>query len=231
MNILNSIKNLNTLEKRLWLFSILLITVSFIISNNVDIVIMLASLVGVTALIFVAKGDVLGQVLTVVFSLFYAIVSFKLKYYGEMITYLGMTTPIACLSIYTWVKNPYSEQEVAINKLNIKSILFLIGLSLFVTYIFSFILKYFGTSSLLFSTLSVATSFLASSLMMLRSPYYAVAYALNDLVLIVLWVLATAQDIVYFPMVICFIIFFINDSYGFINWKAMERKQSLVGES
>ena len=58
-----------------------------------------------------------------------------------------------------------------------------------------------------------------------RSPYYALAYAINDLVLIVLWTLASLADISYVPMVACFVMFFANDIYGFINWQKMKRKQ------
>ena len=34
-----------------------------------------------------------------------------------------------------------------------------------------------------------------------RSPYYAVAYSFNDIVLIILWVLATIENPAYFCMV------------------------------
>ena len=49
------------------------------------------------------------------------------------------------------------------------------------------------TPNIVFSTISVTTSFLAASLTMLRSSYYALGYAMNDIVLIVLWVLASLK--------------------------------------
>ena len=76
------------------------------------------------------------------------------------------------------------------------------------------------------STISVFTSFLAASLMLFRSKYYALAYASNDIVLIILFILASIENISYIPMVICFIIFLINDLYGFINWTKMSKKQN-----
>ncbi len=231
MNILSSIKNLNMFEKKLWALSTMFIVVSFIISKNINFPIIIASLIGVAALTFVAKGDVLGQALTVVFSVIYAVISYEMKYYGEMITYLGMTMPIALLSIYTWLSNPYSEKEVEINKLSKKQYLLLFSLSIIVTIMFYYILSYFGTSNIVFSTLSISTSFLASSLMMLRSPNYALAYASNDIVLIVLWVFATMENIMYFPMIVCFIIFLLNDTYGYINWRKMELKQNVINKA
>ncbi|MBR1530710.1 MAG: nicotinamide mononucleotide transporter, partial [Eubacterium sp.] len=77
------------------------------------------------------------------------------------------------------------------------------------------------------STLSVFTSFLACVFLVLRLPYYALAYSANDVVLIVLWVLATLKDVQYLPMIVCFSMFLVNDLYGFYNWRRMKRRQSL----
>ena len=98
-------------------------------------------------------------------------------------------------------------------------------LAVIVTGAFYFILRALGNANLLFSTISVTTSFLASWLTMMRSPLYALGYAANDVVLIVLWVLAAMEDASYLPMVVCFVMFFLNDSYGCVNWRRMERRQ------
>jgi len=107
-----------------------------------------------------------------------------------------------------------------------KKIFAVIVISIPVTIAFYFILGFFGTSNLIISTISVTTSFIASTLTMLRSPWYAVAYALNDVVLIALWILASVSDISFLPMVFCFLMFLINDLYGFYNWIKMEKEQS-----
>lgn len=101
----------------------------------------------------------------------------------------------------------------------------MIILTIFVTIIFYFILKAMGNANLLFSTISITTSFVASYLTYLRSPYYAIAYSLNDIVLIILWILASVENIAYVPMIFCFSMFLINDMYGFFNWKRMMIKQ------
>ena len=225
MNIIESIKNLTIFERMLWFASVVIIAMAFLLVKDGDGLSLIASLVGVTALIFVAKGDVTGQILTVVFSILYAIISYRFRYFGEMITYVGMTGPIAVMSVITWIRNPYSDKEVKVNHLKARQWTMMLPLTLAVTIGFYFILKAFDTPNLGFSTLSIATSFLASSLTMLRSPYYALAYAGNDVILIILWVLATMDDAGYFPMILCFAIFFVNDIYGFINWRRMSQKQ------
>lgn len=226
----NPFKRLTSGELILWLISLITVIVSNIFAKDASVSTILGTAIGVTALIFVAKGDVFGQILTVVFSFLYAVTSFAFRYYGEMITYMGMTMPMAALSVISWLKHPFKKgkNEVKIHKLTRFEKILMILLSFIVTLIFYFILKSLNTPNLLFSTISVTTSFLASYLTFFRNSYYALAYAANDIVLIVLWILATIESFSYFPMIICFVMFFINDIYGFISWKIREKKQALI---
>lgn len=196
-------------------FSLLVVTGSFLIGSTSGYLTLAASLVGVTALIFVSKGDVTGQVLTVVFSILYAVISYTFQYYGEMITYLGMTMPIAIMSVVSWIRNPYSEKEVKVSNLTKKQFAKVFVLAMIVTLLFYFILRYFETANLMVSTISITTSFLASFFMYLRSSAYALSYAANDIVLIILWIMASMENISYLPMIVCFVMFFVNDMYGF----------------
>lgn len=225
ISLIKSVKNLNKFERILWIVSLIVVTASFVAGGSGDLLTLAASLTGVTALIFIARGDVMGQLLTVVFSLLYAAVSWEFRYYGEMATYVGMTMPIAIASVVTWLKNPYGENEVAVSSMTRRKWFILIIADIGATVLFYFILKALGTANLLFSTISVTTSFLAAGLAMLRSPFYAAAYASNDLVLIVLWVYASLSDLSFLPMVLCFVMFFVNDMYGFYSWRRMFRRQ------
>lgn len=220
-------------EIALWSISILFIIISFCVFDRTNYLTLTASVIGVTSLIFNAKGNPFGQLLMVVFSLLYGIISFTFSYYGEMATYLGMTAPMAVFSLISWLKNPYngSKSEVKINRLKLKEIIFMVILTVIVTFVFYFILMYFNTANIIPSTLSVTTSFLAVYLTFRRSIYYAVAYAANDIILIILWILATLSNISYLSVVICFAVFFVNDIYGFINWSKMQKRQSLKSET
>lgn len=99
-------------------------------------------------------------------------------------------------------------------------------MTIIITLIFYFVLSSFNTANIIPSTLSVTTSFLAVYLTFRRNPYYSIGYAANDMVLIVLWVLATLENISYLSVVVCFIAFIANDIYGFINRKKMEKRQA-----
>ena len=219
-------KSLTKFEWLLWGCSLLVVGVASLIAPDASWLSVLASLIGVTALIFLAKGHVMGQFLIVVFAALYGIISFQFRYYGAMITYLGMSAPMAVCAAISWLKNPYEgTNEVKVNHLAAHHWLGLSVLTVVVTVVFYFILQALGNGSLIVSTISVATSFFAASLVFLRSPYYALGYAANDVVLIVLWVLASIEDIGSLPMVLCFAVFLFNDLYGFFSWRRMEKRQ------
>ena len=136
MRIIESFKNLNKKEILLWISSLIIIFISFFIFKNKNYLTLLTSLIGATALIFISKGDVIGQILIIIFSFIYGYISYEFKYYGELITYLGTSAPIALITAIIWIKNPYSKVEVKISNLNKSKILFLIILSLIVTILF-----------------------------------------------------------------------------------------------
>ncbi len=212
----------------LWLSSVMLIILSFCIFDRESYLTLCASLIGVTSLIFNAKGNPFGQFLMVIFSLLYGIISYTFAYYGEMITYLGMTMPMAVFALVSWLKNPYkgNKAEVKVNSLSIKENIFMWILTAVVTLIFYFILEHFNTANIIPSTISVTTSFLAVYLTFRRSPYFALAYAANDVVLIILWILASFTDVRYISVVVCFVAFLFNDIYGYISWQRMKQRQS-----
>lgn len=216
------------MELRLWAWSNALIILSFFFFKQTNFLTLCASLIGVSSLIFSAKGNPIGQVLMIIFSLFYGIISFSYHYYGEVLTYLGMTMPMAIIALVSWLKHPYEgkRSEVRVNHIHGLEFIVLAVLTPLVTYVSYLILVYFKTAHIIFSTLSVSTTFIAVYLTFRRSSYFTIAYAVNDLVLIVLWGLTSIEDLSYLSVVVCFITFLVNDLYGFYNWRKMAKRQT-----
>lgn len=228
MKFLEDIKSVTKFERILWLVSVSVIIITSVIFKSDNYLSIISSLLGVTSLIFVAKGLVLGRVLIVIFSTLYGIISIMFSYYGEMITYLFMTTPMAVISMISWIRHPYKKtRQVEVSGVNKKQVAIMLVLAAAVTFAFYFVLKYLGTENLIVSTISITTSFIAVYLSALRSPFYALGYVLNDIVLIILWTLAAIKDISVVPTIACFVMFLANDTYGFYNWNRMKKKQSL----
>lgn len=223
----NFFKSIKPVEWIIWSVSVAAIVVCFFVFRNTQYHYLVGALIGVTALVFVSKGNPVGQALTIVFSIFYGIISFSCRYYGEMITYLAMTTPMAVVALISWLRNPYkgNKSEVKVNTLSAKEWCLFAVASIAVTAAFYFILRSLNTANLIVSTVSVLSSFVASYLTARRSRFYALGYAANDVVLVVMWVLQTIADVTYLPMIVCFAAFLVLDLYGFINWTRMSQSQ------
>lgn len=217
----------STGEISLWCISVIGILLSFLLFDRKNVLTLTASFIGVTSLLFNAKGNPVGQILMVIFSLLYGIISWTFAYYGEMLTYLGMTAPMSVFALISWLRNPYNgnKSEVKIENLSKKDIAFMLLSAFFLTVIFYFMLKAFRTANLIWSTISVTTSFFAVYLTYKRSAAFALAYAANDVILILLWLLAALSDSAYLSVVVCFFIFLICDVYTFINWKKIYKHQ------
>ena len=122
-------------EMILWGVSVCLIAVSFALFDRENDLTLAASLIGVTSLILNAKGNPLGQLLMIVFSLLYGIISYTYAYYGEMITYLGMTAPMALFALIVWLRHPYrgNRAEVTVNRLGHGEVWWMLLLTVAVT--------------------------------------------------------------------------------------------------
>lgn len=224
---IDGLKSLTKFEVALWIFSLASVTASFIIFPQKDYAALFSSLSGVSLVLFVAKGTVLGQVFTVIFSVLYGIISIKQRYFSEIITYLGMNTPIAIATMISWLRNPYKETaQIEVAHTSPKKWTVLCLSDAIVTAVFYFILRVLGTSNLVTCTISISTSYAASFLELIRSSYYAVFFMANDVVLIALWTMASLTDRSCTAMAVCFLIFFMNDVYGFYNWQKMKKSQS-----
>lgn len=224
----NPFRLLTKFEILLLCLSLSDILLSFFLVGSRDWLNLAVSLVGALMLIFVSKGEVFGQVVAIAFALLYAAVSWGFTYYGEVIICVSMTLPLAVLSLISWLRHPYEKgkTEVKIARLTKKQVLLMFTLAAAVTTGFYFVLKAFHTANLAVSTVSITTSFLASWLLLFRSPFYGLAYAANDVVLVTMWILAALENIAYLPMAVCFCVFLFNDLYGFFNWSRLLKRQT-----
>lgn len=217
---------LTVFEWVLWITSITVTTVLYFIYPADDALSLVAALFGFTCLIFIAKGAILGQLLCVIFATLYGIVSLRVGYYGEMLTYILMSAPVAVMAIISWAKHPFKEtNQVAVRDLRRRDIPYVLIACVLVTTLFHFVLRWLGCANLAVSTVSVATSFFAASLAFLRCPWFSLGYIANDTVLIVLWSLMLPHDRAALSMIACFSLFLLHDLYGLISWQHMKLRQ------
>ncbi len=214
-------------------FEIALITVSIvsiIVSGVIFkswIIVTISSIISVITALLQAKGKVESQFFALVECLIYAIVSYFNKYYGEVMLSLIFTLPMTIVAIISWIRHKNEKTDtVKVNEVKLKEWIILAFMSVFVFIGAYYLLKYFNTSELLVSTISIIASLLAVYLIARRSKYCFIFYLLNDIILIILWGLPVISgELLLIPMLINPLTLFINDAYGSFNWNKMEKEQ------
>ena len=220
-------KDWTNFEKVLLFGSIIIVGLVGILFKS-DLLTISCSIVGIITALLLAKGKNLGQVFGLLITILYSIVSFKNKYYGEVLIYALLMLPMYIIGIITWINHKNEKtNSVEINTINkeewvIVSIVF-VGVFICIYYL----LKTFNTNELVVSTISVLASLFAVYLQIRRSKYSFSFYMVNDIILMFLWGMPVVRgSYILFPMLLNPTINLINDAYGFYNWKKTEKIQN-----
>lgn len=222
------LKSWNLFEIIFLFSSFFALILCFVFSVDRSWLTLTSSLLGVVAVLFVAKGFVIAPIVNLIYGGFYIAISALQHYFGEVIIYACVMTPIYIFSIISWLGNRSKEQEeiVEVNKIYWKEYLAIFLGAIVATFSFYFILKALNTNELEINTASLIFSLVASYLMLRRSSFYALAFLADDIIAIALWSMAVINfGLQFLPTVVSFCVFLINDLYGFIHWKIQERRQ------
>lgn len=222
-----ALKYFTPLEWIIYFGSLILILILFIVFKNRGWLYFAGAAIGVSSLMFDAKGNVLGQFIGIIFDILYAIISYRFGYYGEMFTYLFLSLPEAVIAIISWLRHPFkgNTAEVQINEIKLKEYILVFAGSVLFTFGIYFVLKYLNTANLILSTMSVFTCTIATYLLIRRSRFYPIFFFINDIMLIVLWIFASAESTVNVPMVGCFVSYLFIDVYTFLSWSKILKRQ------
>lgn len=220
---MNKIKNYftswNIFEKIIFIASIVFILgLGFIL--KCDWLTTIVAFLGLFSALNQAKGNVLGQFIGVLLAILYSIISYRNRYFGEVIVYLVVILPLYIWGIFSWLKNRDKKTEkVKQNVISIKEwIMLLIGCIILFVGLYQ-LLKYFDTSQLFISTLSMIINISATYLLVRRSRYSFIFYIFNAIILLILWGIPVINgDYLLIPMVFDGILLLINDIYGFKSW-------------
>ncbi|HKM20239.1 MAG TPA: nicotinamide riboside transporter PnuC [Candidatus Dojkabacteria bacterium] len=222
----NIFKGWTTFEKILLFGSIILVSIVGVVFKS-DLLTTACSIVGITTALLLAKGKNLGQIFGLLIVALYSIVSFKNRYYGEVIIYLCIMLPMYIMGIVSWIKHQNKETDsVEVNTIKAKEWCIVSVVAVIAFVLIYFLLKAFNTDQLFVSSLSVIDSLFAIYLGVRRSKYSFYFYVVNDLILIVLWgIPVIGGNLVLIPMLFNPIINLINDLYGIYNWRKLEKIQ------
>lgn len=220
------LKDWNKSEKILLFGSIILVSLVAIIFKS-DLLTTICSIEGIITVLLLAKGKNLGQVFGIIITILYSIVSFKNKFYGEVIIYIVLMLPMYIIGIISWARHTNKKTNtVDVNIINGKEWLLACIIVIVIFIGIYHLLKSFNTNELIVSTISVVASLFAVYLQIRRSRFSFYFYIINDLILFLLWGIPVIHgNLLILPMVFNPIINLINDSYGVYNWKRLEKEQ------
>lgn len=220
------LKDWSNFEKILLFGSIIIVSIVGIVFKS-DVLTVSCSIVGIITALLLAKGKNLGQVFGLLITILYSIVSYKNKYYGEVLIYALLMLPMYIIGIFTWINHKSEKTDsVEINSIKKKEWIIVSVISIGVFIGIYYLLKAFNTNELIVSTLSVLASLFAVYLQIRRSKYSFGFYIINDIILMFLWgIPALHGSYILVPMLLNPTINFINDTYGFYNWKKTEKIQ------
>ena len=220
------LKDWSNFEKILLFGSIIIVSIVGIAFKS-DVLTVSCSIVGIITALLLAKGKNLGQVFGLLITILYSIVSYKNKYYGEVLIYALLMLPMYVIGIFTWINHKSEKTDsVEINSIKKKEWIIVSVISIGVFIGIYYLLKAFNTNELIVSTLSVLASLFAVYLQIRRSKYSFGFYLINDIILMFLWGIPVLHgSYILVPMLLNPTINFINDTYGFYNWKKTEKIQ------
>lgn len=220
-------KSWNKFEIILVLVTTILIILCGIIFDS-SIITMAFSIASIITAMLQAKGKVESQFTSIIVCILYSIISYKNRYFGEVIFYLLIMLPMAIAGVISWMSHKSNKTNtVEVNEIKLKEWILLVLICIVAFIGLYNLLKYFNTSQLLVSTISMIVSLLAIYLLVRRSKYCFIFYILNDIILIILWGLPIiAGNLLLIPMIIDSLALLVNDTYGSINWNRMEEKQT-----
>lgn len=185
------------------------------------------SIVSIITAMLQAKGKIESQFFSIAVCLIYSYVSYTNRYFGEVIFYMLVMFPMAIGGIISWMSHKNEKTNtVEVNEIKLKEWILITIISIISFFVFYHLLKYFNTNELIISTFSMIDSFLALYLLVRRSKYSFMFYLINDITLIILWIMPVLNgELILIPMIIEPLILFISDCYGTFNWNKMEEAQ------
>ncbi len=228
--IYNYFKDWNLFEK-LYLFVGIVVGILTSIIFNGTIIDSLYTVTYLTTAILMSKGKVESYFIGIISVFFYGIVSYNQGYYGELLITIFLTFPMMIIGIISWLKHQDKDEDVVIiSSLSKKEIVFAFSSQLILFWVYYFLLKAFNTDLLMISSLSIATSVLATYFEARRSELSLFCYVANDLILITLWMIPIINgDTSLISVLIGPMLLLVNDIYGSYNWKRLKDIQKGKG--
>jgi len=190
-----------------------------------------ASSVTMIASLLFAKARIEGYVVSLIGMVLFGIVAFNNRLFGEVGVLIFFGLPAQIAGFISWTKaltkiEDNKPAKIQIRRTSLKEISILalicgvLGIGLY------FLLAAIDTNLLLLSTISVVFTVFGTILMIRRSHFGTLGFALNDISNILLWLMIVLLgDMTAVVMIVQPIMLLVNNTYGIFEWRKLLKIQ------
>lgn len=202
-----------------WLLfgNVSILTVSLIMHDTA--VGILASVTGITCVILVGKGKVSNYLFGTINIIFYSIIAFRAKYYGDVMLNLLYYLPTNFIGWYTWSRHmDTKKEEVCKERMTSVQRTAVALLSAAGIFGYSYFLKYLGGNLPLVDSMSTVLSIVAQILMIRRYMEQWIIWIIVNIVSVVMWIMAFFNGGESVAVLMMWSVFLVNAVIMFIKW-------------
>lgn len=184
-----------------------------------------SALTGVWCVIFTGKGKRSSFIFGTINVLFYAIVSLKAKYYGEVMLNLLYYLPMNFVGWFMWKKHMNEETgEVKKTHLSLKKGTVLYALTAVAILLYGTVLRFIGGKLPYIDSMSTTVSVTAQILSVKRLTEQWVLWIIVDVVTVIMWGINFAKGGENIATLAMWSVYLINAIIMFIKWNKEAKK-------
>ena len=189
---------------------------------------LLAAITGVWCVILTGKGKRSSFIFGLINVVFYAIVSFQAKYYGEVMLNALYYFPMNFVGWFAWKKHMNDETgEVVKERLSIKKSVVVYAATAVAIFGYGLILQTLGGSLPYIDSMSTVISIAAQILSIKRLMEQWVLWIVVDVVTVVMWAVNFAQGNESIAMLAMWSVYLLNAIIMFIRWYGEAKKNEV----
>ena len=187
-----------------------------------------AAISGVWCVILTGKGKRSSFVLGFINVIFYSIISFKAKYYGEVMLNIIYYLPTNFIGWFTWGKYINNENgEVIKRRLSLKKSCLIYFITLIAIVGYGFVLKKIGGNLPYIDSMSTVVSIVAQILLIKRLMEQWILWIMVDIVTIIMWAINFAHGGETIATLAMWSVYLINAFIMFYHWNKEAKKNEI----
>ncbi len=188
----------------------------------------LAAITGVWCVILTGKGKRSSFIFGLINVIFYAIVAFQAKYYGEVMLNAVYYLPMNFVGWFAWKKHMNDDTgEVVKERLTLKKSAVVYALTAVAIFVYGLILKALGGNLPYIDSMSTVISVVAQILSIKRLMEQWVLWIVVDVVTVIMWAVHFAQGGETIATLAMWSVYLVNAFIMFFRWYKESKKNAV----